>query len=61
LAIFAVVLWGIGSGGNWVLSSERIATLGPDHLMGRLTALDHIGMTAAMTLGTLAAALGGRL
>ena len=57
LALVAVVVWGIGSGGNWVVSSERIAALGPDAFMARLGALDHVSMIAGQTIGVVALAL----
>lgn len=57
LALVAVVVWGIGSGGNWVVSTERIASLGPDALMARIGALDNVAMIAGQTLGVVALAL----
>ena len=57
LALVAVVVWGIGSGGNWVVSTERIASLGPDALMARLGALDNVAMIAGQTIGVVALAL----
>ncbi len=51
------VLWGVGAGGNWVLSSEALQRLGPDHLLGRLGALDHLGFVLAQSVSVLGAAL----
>lgn len=51
IAVVAVVLWGVASGANWVLSSERIAALGPDPMLARLNALDQIAMIVGQTLG----------
>jgi len=56
VALVAVVVWGIGSGGNWVVSTERIASLGPDALMARLGALDNVAMIAGQTIGVVALA-----
>jgi MFS family permease len=51
LALLAAVAWGVGSGGNWVLSAERIAALSPDGMMARLNGLDQISMIVGQTLG----------
>ncbi|WP_437912852.1 MFS transporter [Sorangium sp. So ce302] len=55
-ALLAVVLvWGLGSGANWVLSSTEIQRLSPDRFVGRLSAVDNL----ALTVGLCAALLGG--
>ncbi len=35
-----LVLWGMGSGHNWVASTTELQTTVPDHILGRATALD---------------------
>jgi len=55
--LLAAVVWGIGAGGNWVLSSERIAALGPDRLQARLNSIDLIAMLGGQTLGVVALAI----
>ncbi|WP_437764575.1 MFS transporter [Sorangium sp. So ce281] len=55
-ALLAVVLvWGLGSGANWVLSSTEIQRLSPDRFVGRLSAADNLVLTVGLC-GTL---LGG--
>ncbi|WP_437974393.1 MFS transporter [Sorangium sp. So ce295] len=55
-ALLAVVLvWGLGSGANWVLSSTEIQRLSPDRFVGRLSAADNLALTVGLC-GTL---LGG--
>lgn len=49
------LVWGLGSGANWVLSSSDIQRLSPDHVVGRLSAIDNL----ALTVGVCATALGG--
>lgn len=53
----AVLVWGVGVGANWVAATTRLQRLAPDHLLGRLAALDLFGHT----LGQCAGALGGAL
>ncbi|WP_437722396.1 MFS transporter [Sorangium sp. So ce861] len=55
-ALIAVALvWGLGSGANWVLSSAEIQRLSPDRFVGRLSAIDNLMLTA----GLCATSLGG--
>ncbi len=65
LAVTAAFAWGVGGGANWVISAERMATLGPDRFMARLGAIDQVAMIAAMTFSVVALAswveLGGNL
>lgn len=35
-----LVLWGMGSGHNWVSSTAELQTTTPDYILGRVTALD---------------------
>jgi MFS family permease len=55
LALLAfALLWGMGSGANWVLSSAELQRLAPDALVGRLAAIDDLGATVGLVLGGLA-------
>jgi hypothetical protein len=51
----ATLAWGMGGGGNWVLSSAEVQRLSPESFVGRLSAIDNLAWTTAMCL----AALGG--
>jgi len=53
--LVATFAWGMGSGGNWVLSSAELQRLSPEGYVGRLSAIDNL----AWTLGMCSAALGG--
>ena len=53
----AVVLWGAGSGGNWVLSGESTQRLVADRFLGRAGSLDAFSTALAMTAGVVGAAL----
>ena len=46
-------LWGTGTGMNWVMSTARQQALSPDHLQGRLAALDF----SCFTLGQCVSAI----
>lgn len=57
VALLAVTLvWGMGGGANWVLSSSALQRLAPDSHVGRLASLDELTMTAAMVGGAFGAA-----
>jgi predicted MFS family arabinose efflux permease len=56
LLLFAL-LWGIGTGTNWVLSSAALQQHAPDHIIGRLASIDDLGNTSAMVAGALAGAV----
>ncbi|MCB9592561.1 MAG: MFS transporter [Sandaracinaceae bacterium] len=54
-ALLAVVfVWGLGTGGNWVLASAELQRRAPGEVLGRLTALDVLLHTGAMGVGALA-------
>lgn len=53
----AVFLWGLGTGANWVVATTRLQRLAPDHLLGRLAALDLFGHTLGQCAGALFGAL----
>ena len=40
VSLTALALWGIGQGHNWVISTAQIQAGTPDHLLGRVTAID---------------------
>ena len=65
VAIGAVLAWGLGGGANWVIAAERMAALGPDRYMARLSAIDQVAMIVAMTSAVVLLAvwleLGGTL
>ena len=55
--VFAgVLLWGIGTGSNWVKSTVMLQTLAPDGYLGRLTAIDLLASGAAVSAGAVAGA-----
>ena len=51
----AVVVWGLGTGGNWVITNAAQHRLAPDAVLGRASALDF----AVSTTLSCAGALGG--
>lgn len=53
----AVIIWGAGSGGNWVLSSESMQRLVADRFLGRASSLDAFTAALAMTVGVVGAAV----
>jgi MFS family permease len=54
LLLPVVFAWGMGTGSNWVLSSADIQRLAPDRFMGRLAAIDDLGVTLGQVAGALA-------
>jgi len=52
----AALVWGIGTGANWVISSAAIQRLAPDAILGRASALDFGTMTAMSCTGALGGA-----
>lgn len=48
------VVWGMGVGSNWVLSSATIQRRSPDGMTGRLSAIDELAWTVAMVVGAYA-------
>jgi hypothetical protein len=49
-------VWGVGTGGNWVLSTAELQRRAPQGSLGRLSALDFLSSTLAQSLSALAAA-----
>jgi hypothetical protein len=57
-----LLLWGVGGGANWVVTSTRIQRLAADEYRGRLSALDLFGFTLMLCTGAvIAAVVGGEL
>jgi MFS family permease len=50
-----VLIWGMGSGTNWVLASTALQQRAPDAMIGRLASLDELIATALMVASALAA------
>lgn len=57
LLVVASLVWGLGAGTNWVLSSAQLQLRAPDHAVGRLASLDVFAMTGAQAVSAVAAAL----
>jgi predicted MFS family arabinose efflux permease len=55
LLIAVALVWGMGGGSNWVLSSSAIQRRAPDRFLGRLASADDL----AMTIGQIGGALVG--
>lgn len=55
-ALGASLVWGMGSGANWMFSTVSLQRLAPDHLAGRLAALDGVALTLAQCASALLAA-----
>ena len=55
--LLASTLWGLGVGANWVTATARAQTLTPNHLLGRVGAIDLIGHTLGQCVGGLVGAL----
>ncbi len=52
------LVWGVGSGANWVVSTAQMQRLAEDRVMGRLAATDNLATTLAQVVGAL---VGGAL
>lgn len=52
-ALAVVFVWGVGTGGNWVLASSELQRRAPREVLGRLSAVDVLLHTGAMSLGAL--------
>jgi len=51
--LMIALLWGMGTGTNWVLSSAGVQERAPDGMVGRLASMDELGTTAALVAGAL--------
>lgn len=56
LALLAVLIWGMGSGANWVKSTSVLQKLSPDGFRGRLAAIDLLTSALAMCGGAFCGA-----
>ncbi len=52
----AAVVWGVGTGGNWVITSAAQQCLAPDAVLGRASAVDFATSTALSCAGALGGA-----
>jgi len=50
-------LWGIGQGHNWVLATAEVQVATPDHLLGRVTAIDFFMFSMGSALAAVLAGL----
>jgi MFS family permease len=57
VALLAALFWGVGSGSNWMLSTNEIQRRAPDAVSGRLVALDSMCLLAGQCLSVLLGAL----
>ncbi|MGK0359077.1 MAG: MFS family permease [Bradymonadia bacterium] len=53
----ALLLWGIGTGHNWVAATAIIQTEVPDQALGRVTSLDFLCFSSAQIVGAIGAGL----
>lgn len=56
LLLVAALVWGMGGGSNWVLTSASLQRLAPDAMIGRLSSIDDLATTTTMVVGALLAA-----
>lgn len=54
--LVASLVWGMGTGSNWVLSHTALQRHSPDEVIGRLAAFDELLVTVAMVAGAFAGA-----
>jgi len=54
--VAAALVWGMGTGSNWVLAHTALQRHSPDEVIGRLAAFDELLVTVAMVLGAFAGA-----
>jgi predicted MFS family arabinose efflux permease len=53
----ALLLWGMGTGHNWVSATATLQTQVPDHALGRVTSLDFLSFSTAQIIGAIGAGL----
>jgi hypothetical protein len=56
MLLVITLLWGMGTGTNWVLSSANLQRLAPDEMIGRLASIDELWTTACLVIGAILAA-----
>ncbi len=54
LTAVGTAAWGVGAGGNWVLSNETQQRLAPNETLARVASKDTLSWTLAMCLGAFA-------
>ena len=52
--LVVALIWGLGVGANWVMSTTRLQQRAPDAMLGRLSAMDFIAFTTGQSLAALA-------
>jgi len=57
LVVVSMLIWGAGTGGNWVVAHTRLQALAPSEVIGRVAALDELLSVSAMSVGALAIGL----
>lgn len=57
LLLAMTLFWGMGTGANWVVTAANLQRLAPDAMIGRLSSIDELWVTACMVLGVVIAAL----
>ena len=57
IALPALILWGMGTGHNWVASTAELQAQSPPELLGRMTAVDSLVSSAAQTVLAISAGL----
>lgn len=57
LLLVMTLFWGMGTGTNWVVASANLQRLAPDSMIGRLSSIDELWVTACLVLGAVIAAL----
>lgn len=57
VALPALVIWGMGSGHNWVSATAQMQAAAPGHILGRITAFDFLSFSGAQALMALLSGL----
>lgn len=53
----ALLLWGMGTGHNWVSATATLQTRVPDQALGRVTSLDFLSFSTAQIIGAIGSGL----
>lgn len=56
-AIASVLVWGLGGGASWVLTTTRLQLMSAPSMRGRLIAIDTVGLALGMSGGAFVTAL----
>jgi predicted MFS family arabinose efflux permease len=57
--VLSIVLWGVGTGSNWVITATRVQQLSPDEYRGRLSSIDFFGLAVGLSTGAWTSAVIG--